>query len=188
MQYGVKSTKMLSHWPDFEFSKDSSGLVFSHTSYGVSVVSTWITFQWRHNGRDGVSNHQAHHCLLNRLSRRSSKKTSKLRVTGLCAGNSPVTGGFPPPHMASNTENVSNWWRHHEMYVKYQNPTVASDGHSVKQYAGSCSEYVTLASISWYATAYITVAVMLDLIMVRGYLRSVLALHWESWDWSLTLL
>ena len=39
---------------------------------------------WRHNGRDSVSNHPPHHCLLNRLFRRRSKKTSKLRVTGLC--------------------------------------------------------------------------------------------------------
>ena len=39
-------------------------------------------------------------------SRRISKKTSKLRVTGLCGGNSPVTGEFPA-QMASNLENVS---------------------------------------------------------------------------------
>ena len=38
-------------------------------------------------------------------------KTSKLRVTGLCAGNSPVTGEFPA-QMASNAENVPIWWRH----------------------------------------------------------------------------
>ena len=44
--------------------------------------------------------------------RRRSKKTSKRRVTGLCAGNSPVTGEFPAQR-ASNTETVSNWWRHH---------------------------------------------------------------------------
>ena len=44
-------------------------------------------------------------------SRRRSKKASKLRVTGLCAGNSPETGEFPAP-MASNAENVSIWWRH----------------------------------------------------------------------------
>ena len=44
--------------------------------------------------------------LLNRLFRRRSKKTSKLRVTGLCAGNSPGTGEFPA-QMASNAENVS---------------------------------------------------------------------------------
>ena len=49
------------------------------------------TSQWRHNGRDSVSNHQPHDCLLNRLFRRRSKKTSKLRVTGLCVGNSPLT-------------------------------------------------------------------------------------------------
>ena len=53
-----------------------------------------LASQWRHNGRDGVSNHQPHHCLLNRLFGRRSKKTSKLRVTGLCAVNSPVTGEF----------------------------------------------------------------------------------------------
>ena len=45
--------------------------------------------QWRHNDHDGVSNHQPHVCLLNRLFRRRSKKTSKLHVTGLCAGNAP---------------------------------------------------------------------------------------------------
>ena len=46
-----------------------------------------LTLQWRHNGRDNVSNHQPHDCLLNGLFRRRSKKISKLRVTGLCAGN-----------------------------------------------------------------------------------------------------
>ena len=69
--------------------------------------------RWRHNGRDGVSNHQPHDCLLNRLLRRRSKKTSTVRVTGLCAGNSPGTGEFPA-QMASNAENVSIWWRHYD--------------------------------------------------------------------------
>ena len=73
-----------------------------------------ITLQWRHNWRDGVSKHQSHDRLLNRLSRCRSKKTSKLRVTGLCEGNSLVTGEFPTQR-ASNTENVSIWWRHHEI-------------------------------------------------------------------------
>ena len=72
------------------------------------------TLQWRHNGRDGVSNHQPHDCLLNRLFRRRSKKTSKLRVTGLCAGNSLVTSEFPA-QMASDAENVSIWWSHHDI-------------------------------------------------------------------------
>ena len=43
--------------------------------------------QSRHNDQDDVSNHQHHHCLLNRLSRRRSKKASKLRVTGGCFTN-----------------------------------------------------------------------------------------------------
>ena len=71
------------------------------------------TLQWGHNGRDGVSNHQPHHCLLNSSFRRRSKKTSELRVTGLYVGNSPVTSEFPT-QMASNAENVSIWWRHHD--------------------------------------------------------------------------
>ena len=54
------------------------------------------SFQWRHNGRDGVSNNQPHHWLLSHLFRRRSKKTSKLRITGLCAGNSP--GPVNSPH------------------------------------------------------------------------------------------
>ena len=70
------------------------------------------TLPWRHNGLDSVSNHQPHHCLLSRLFGRRSKKTSKLRVTGLCAWNSPGTGEFPAQR-ASYAENVSIWWRHH---------------------------------------------------------------------------
>ena len=54
-----------------------------------------VPLQWRHNGCDGVSNHRRIDCLLNPMSRRRSKKTSMLRVTGLCEGTSPVTGEFP---------------------------------------------------------------------------------------------
>ena len=78
------------------------------------LASLWIkrlnTLHWRHNEYIGVSNHQPHGRLLNRLLRRRSKKTSKLRVTGLCAGNSSGTGEFPA-QMASYAENVSIWWR-----------------------------------------------------------------------------
>ena len=78
----------------------------------MSFSSAQESLRWRHNGNDGVSNHQPHHCFLNRLFGCRSKKTSKLRVTGLCAGNSPGTGIFPA-RMASNAENVAIWWRHH---------------------------------------------------------------------------
>ena len=62
-----------------------------------------MTLSWRHNGRVGVSDHQPHHCLLNHLFRRRSWKISKPRVTGLCVGNSPVTGEFPA-QKASNAK------------------------------------------------------------------------------------
>ena len=70
------------------------------------------SLQWRHNGLYGVSNHHTHDCLLNRLFRRRSKKTLKLCVTGLCAGNSMVTDELPAQR-TSNAENVAIWWRHH---------------------------------------------------------------------------
>ena len=70
------------------------------------ILTTNHSLQWRHNGPDGVPSHQPHNSLLNRLFRRRSSKTSKLLVTGLCVGNSPVTGKFPA-QITSNAENVS---------------------------------------------------------------------------------
>ena len=103
---------------------DLSGRKISPRRYLISHETTsfvqpgskvhW-SLQWRHNKHNCVSNHQPHHCLLNRLFRRRSKKTSKLRVTGLCVGNLPVTFHFPA-QMANNAENVFIWWRHHVTY------------------------------------------------------------------------
>ena len=79
--------------------------LFPHIWYANHMHSLHHqSLRWRHNGRDSVSNHQPHDCLLNRLFRRRSKKTLKLRVTGLCEGNSPVTDEFPT-QMASYAEN-----------------------------------------------------------------------------------
>ena len=61
------------------------------SSNAFNLVLPEYSLQWRHNGRDSVSNHQLHDCFLNLLFRCRSKKTSKLRVTGLCVGNSPGT-------------------------------------------------------------------------------------------------
>ena len=98
-------TKKCTHapWRDLQVGKQILLLCLWEESFPL-----W----WRHNDRDGVWDHQPHDCLLNRLFRRRSKKTSKLRVTDLCAGNSPGTGEFPAQR-ASNAENVSIWWRHH---------------------------------------------------------------------------
>ena len=90
-------------------------------SSSVHSCNTFYLLQWRHNGPDGVSNHQPRDCLLNRLFRRRSKNTSKLRVTGLCVGNSPATGVFSA-QKASNAENVSIWWRHHAVFQVTWNP------------------------------------------------------------------
>ena len=83
----------------------------------IFSCSFMFTLQWRHNGSDGVSNHRRLDGLLNRLFRCRSKKTSKLCVTGLCEGNSPVTYEFPAQR-ASDAKDVSIWWRHHEFYDK----------------------------------------------------------------------
>ena len=70
----------------------------------ISLLYPRTTLLWRHNGHDVVSNHQPHGCLLNRLFRRRPKKTSKLRVTGLCVGNSP--GPVNSPHEGPVTRKV----------------------------------------------------------------------------------
>ena len=79
-----------------------------------------LSLRWRHNDSDGVSNHQPHDCLLNRLFGRISKKTSKLRLTGLCVGNSP--GPVNSPHKGPVTRKMfpfddftrwrTSWWLH----------------------------------------------------------------------------
>ena len=84
---------------------------YYHTLWPLHLFKL-LSLQWHHNGHDSISNHQPHDCLLNRLFKRRSKKTSKLRVTGCCAGNSPGTVEFPA-QMASHAENVSIWWHHH---------------------------------------------------------------------------
>ena len=110
--------KISSKWRHFRFSDCADIIAALHHNVNKGKWGTMLmcenhlSLRWRHNDHAGVSNHQPHGCLLNRLFRRKSKKTSKLRVTGLCAGNSPGTGEFPA-QMASYAENVSIWWRHH---------------------------------------------------------------------------
>ena len=87
-------------------------ICFWNKSFSFEAIFTAL--QWRHNEHDGVSNPEPRDCLFSRYSRRKSKKTSKLRVTDLCKGNSPVTGEFHAQR-ASNAENVSTRWRHHDV-------------------------------------------------------------------------
>ena len=95
------------------------GIHYTHIKHPAAIL--WyqeisVSLQWRHNVRDGVWNHQPLDCLLNCLFRCRSKKTPKLRATGLCEGNSPVTGEFPTKR-DSDTENISIWWRHHGTHI-----------------------------------------------------------------------
>ena len=46
------------------------------------------------------------------------KENIKLRVTGICEGNSPLTGELPAQRV-SDAENSSIWWRHHEWVPVY---------------------------------------------------------------------
>ena len=70
----------------------------------TSLFPKSLTLRWRHNDYDCGSYYQPHGCLLKRLFRRKSKKTSKLRVTGLCVGNSP--GPVNSPHKEPVTRKM----------------------------------------------------------------------------------
>ena len=78
---GIETLELISHYLQYEY---------------ITIKSIqFVSLHWRNNERDGVTNHNPHQCLLNRLFRHRWKKTPKLRVIGLCEGNSPVTGECP---------------------------------------------------------------------------------------------
>ena len=81
-------------------------------SHYLNLQGFVYSLQWRHNER--VSNHQPHDCLLNRLL--SANQTKHQRSASLAL----VTGEFPAQR-ASNVENVSIWWRHHDVWVSTDN-------------------------------------------------------------------
>ena len=73
----------------------------------------WWLIKWRHNGWDGVSNHQPHDCILNCFFQAQIKENIIAPRHWSRVGNLPVTGEFPA-QKASNADDVSIWWRHHE--------------------------------------------------------------------------
>ena len=91
---------------------DKSWMQRTMVTEAVNYHGMTYPLQWCHNERHCVSNHWRLGCLLSRLLSRKSGKISKLRITGLCELNSPVTGGFLSQR-ARNADNVSIWWRHH---------------------------------------------------------------------------
>ena len=85
----------------------------------LELLHSRLSLQRRHNECNGVSNHRRLDCLLKRLFRGRSKKTSRLHVIGLCEGNSPLTSEFPDQR-ASNAENVSIWWCPNVVFIWQQ--------------------------------------------------------------------
>ena len=92
-----QKVKMLHDWPSVRRNFHVTEFSMSRIHWQRVYPGNRPKLLWRHNEHGGVSVHQPCDCLLNRLFRRRSKKTSKLRVTSLCVGNSPVTDDFPPP-------------------------------------------------------------------------------------------
>ena len=105
---------------------------------------------------------------------RKSKKIAKLRVTGLCVGNSPLTGEFPA-QMASNVENVSIWWRHHD-----GRPHVASGWYPTTWVAGDTLRTIHMLHVwiikskprTWYwgVLSHNCILLSLNAISCAGYL------------------
>ena len=101
---------------------------YKRSTFTVMGIYWWpvhkgpvLPLQWRHNRRDGVSNHQPHDYLLSCLFRSRSKKTSKLRITDLCAGISPVTGEFQrvSTQTAIHGRLVPHWKENVVILTKY---------------------------------------------------------------------
>ena len=88
--WGCRNKDLISDWESISFHYNSviMGAMASQITSLTIVYSTVFFFQAQ------------------------IKEKTKLRVSGLCAGNSPVTGEFPA-QMASYAENVSIWRRHH---------------------------------------------------------------------------
>ena len=133
------------HWVHFWWSRWWK----FHQNDDIFILVNAHALLWHHYGHDGISNHQPHDCLLDRLSRCRSKETSKLRVTGLCEGNSQVTGEFPAQR-ASNAENVSIWQRHHVLNCIYPYPSGLLHKHWGKHVIGSLPEpIISLSQCQW---------------------------------------
>ena len=103
-QYQLQAGRLVAHYSDVIMS-----------AMGSQIISFTIVYSTVYSGAD-------------------QKKTSKFRVTGLCAWNSPVTGEFPA-QMARNAANVSIWWRHAAEEVRLnstenQNKTHHSTNHA----------------------------------------------------------
>ena len=111
-------------------------VVISTNSGAASDVISLISLQWRHNERDGVSNHRRPDFLHNRLFRRKSP-----RHWCLWAGEF-IGDRWIPRKRASNAENVSIWWCHHvSARKKYPHQTTT---HPTYSSGDECANFLNL--------------------------------------------
>ena len=108
----------------------------------------WVNMKlhWRYYERDGVLNHRHFDRLLNRLFRHRTENFKDPRYCPLWVES---TGDLVvPSQRASNTENISTWWLHHEYIfwylwcistncvVYYSVAATPYEGHGVSNYSG----------------------------------------------------
>ena len=74
-----------------------------------------LSLQWRHIGRDNVSNHQPHDYLLNRLFKRGSKKNQSSASLAFVGGGGGIyRWPVNSPHKGPVTRKMFPFWlRHH---------------------------------------------------------------------------
>ena len=116
----------------------------------------------------------------------------KLRIAGLCAGNSPGACELPAK-MASNAENVFIWWRHHDLqnYIPINALTPAICGSNfdsilLKLEIYNCSLY-TLCEIVLVLMHKILINVKSILIQVIASRRQVRS-HYLGECWNIVQL
>ena len=111
--------------------------------------------------------------LFNRLFRRRSKKTSKLRVTGLCAGNSPVTAQGPVTRKVFPFDDVIMWWHWRKPLANFP--------------VSSLVRVMGLALNTWQCISYlISTCIKVSLPLAKRFQRRYIApvnLNRERWLW-----
>ena len=115
------------------------------------------TLQWRHNGRDSVSNNQPHDCLLNGLFRRRSEKKRQSCASLACVrgwGYSPL-----PRNVLRNKPNVSlcAWWIIYiyiyiYIYICTRGPGVVPNHYNEVVMSAMASQITSLTIV--YSTVY----------------------------------
>ena len=157
------------------------------------------TLQRRHDEPVGVLNQQPQDCLLNRLFKGRSKKISKLRVTGLCAENSPASGEFPHKgpvtlktfplddvivsygccgdyttvHHFAVSSSAVRWWLHFDcLEIQNGQPGILTKGRKDRQLDRCMFLWCEIAT-----RTYTTTVLTLSIVSHRSYYATYISCH-----------